>query len=1432
MSDDEYVGIRPGRTMLAHNGANFIQWEEDILDLLARKKLASFAKYDKETGLPTKGPPVAPDKDESGFYAAAAELYDDSCAQAMGYIRPTLGINRDCIEGLENPATALYKVREKFEKASRPDKMILLGEYSTLRPQNDDFDTYIKRMDTIIRRLKSCDIVRGEDEILMNWMRALLAYPRDHPFHRVGEYIEMDYVKNGKLERGPVEDMIRRAQARVAEAAVTMKTEEVALAAKQGHFHPAHSDRRICRCCGTMGHIARFCSKREPNGCPCCGKAGHRGVECPHPDAVRWRAGQGGGTMEKANVSTEVDAAMTKPTIYPPELMLSVAAASLISACLVSGKSGHSGPQAATLVDSGCSRHMFSMKRFFDLSPNFQPLRVPVRVGSGHLLYSEGVGDVYVRMNGENVCLPACMYVPGLTLNLISVSQLDKSGCAVLFAAGEARMSRGEKSVLMATRMDSNLYEVDLEIPSLDTACVAATADIWHQRLGHISGSTMRGLQASVDGLPVLHLPNSCSSCTLGKMTRASFTASTSQSTEPLELLSVDLAGPFDESVGGARYFMVVVDAYSKLYHVELLRQKSDAVEAIKRLITRWETQVSRRVKILRSDNGGEFDNRAMADFCAGKGIRQQMTTARTPEQNGIAERAVRTVKEGTRTLLIESGLTDKYWGAAARTFVYTRNRARMATGLDKTSYELFTGVRPDIGRLRVFGCVAYMHIPKEDRTKSVWQPKARRCIFLGYGDDEEKAKKAWVLFDPYTEKKYVTTHVKFCEEQRWADRRDSIPEGNLFFDDVADDVEPEGEHVGEDPGKTDTGEESPQAAEEPHVPGEALSTPDGGRPPQKGSGLWRRNWEYAEEPAAPETSLILPDGVKRNRRPVQRLGTLGENAAFTAKHEPLLDGLLEYCLMSSQEVNADDVLFAGAKQDEMASMTKHGVWTLVPRSECGSRPISTRWVCTMKDQPDGTKRPKARLVAWGHTQRAGRDYDEIFAPVVKLESIRYIIARACQTGMKLAQGDVKTAFLTSLMEGPTVYTEQPKGFVQSGKEDWVCRLDRALYGLHQSPRLFYQHIKRILGEFGFKTTSADSSVFVKFTDKGKVILGLYVDDSLIAADTDELVQETKNFLDTKFEMKWTDNPETLLGLEIHQNRDTGSIALSQKKFALEILEQFDMQDCNPSSTPITEILPAFPKNGPKPEADSRFPFREFIGKMNYLARGTRPDLSFAVSHLATFCSTYQELHWRACERIMKYLKGTLDAQIVYEKDGNSRLLGYSDSDFASNPGDRKSVGAYVFRLADGPISWQSKKQSTVSWSTTEAEYVALGAAAREAVWLAKLDVELKFTDGLQPITIYEDNQPAIALAKNPSTNSTRSKHIDVIYHKVRELIEDNVIRVEYLNTKKMIADLLTKPLAPTQIKTLAKFMNLNLRAPSSKSPTPEQKPEEDEGKC
>lgn len=195
----------------------------------------------------------------------------------------------------------------------------------------------------------------------------------------------------------------------------------------------------------------------------------------------------------------------------------------------------------------------------------------------------------------------------------------------------------------------------------------------------------------------------------------------------------------------------------------------------------------------------------------------------------------------------------------------------------------------------------------------------------------------------------------------------------------------------------------------------EALGVPMPEAPPVvRSGGHWGKNWEYVV--AAGFRPSILPEGTKRKRRPVKRLGMA---AAAAVQHEPELEELLEYCFMASLERDPNDTVYSEAKINEMGSMAKHQVWTLVPRKDCPTRPVSVRWVCTMKDMANGSKRPKARLVARGHTQRAGLDYEEIFAPVVKMESLRYILAQVCLTGMKIAQGDVKTAFLTSEIEGP-----------------------------------------------------------------------------------------------------------------------------------------------------------------------------------------------------------------------------------------------------------------------------------------------------------------------------------------------------------------------------------------------------------------------------
>lgn len=291
-----------------------------------------------------------------------------------------------------------------------------------------------------------------------------------------------------------------------------------------------------------------------------------------------------------------------------------------------------------TLIDSGCSRHMFGMKRFFNLSPNYQRMTAPVMVGNGQVIYAEGMGDIFltIEVGGKKaeLHLANCLYVPQLSSNLISISQLDKAGSDIMFTEGKAILRKNNKMILIGKMLDTNLYEVNAKAPALpktdsaNTASTSVLGNIWHQRLGHLGGNSIRNLKDSVDGFDQTIVPHQCESCILGKMTRARFPDSSSRSTEPLQLITFDLAGPFDEAIGGAKYFMIMVDDYSKYYHVELLRTKSEATRWLKQVLTQWENQLSRKVKVLRSNGGGEFDNRAISQFCEEKGIRAQMTTA------------------------------------------------------------------------------------------------------------------------------------------------------------------------------------------------------------------------------------------------------------------------------------------------------------------------------------------------------------------------------------------------------------------------------------------------------------------------------------------------------------------------------------------------------------------------------------------------------------------------------------------------------------------------------------------------------------------------------------------------------------------------------------------------------------------------------------
>lgn len=521
-------------------------------------------------------------------------------------------------------------------------------------------------------------------------------------------------------------------------------------------------------------------------------------------------------------------------------------------------------------------------------------------------------------------------------------------------------------------------------------------------------------------------------------------------------------------------------------------------------------------------------------------------------------------------------------------------------------------GRTPDYDHLRVFGCIAWAHIPKA--TRKPWDPRARKCIFLGYGQDELLATKGYILWDPRSKKKIVTPHATFWEDTFW---KDSSSAGDLplFMDDIEE--MPMVIQLPDDEMADDV-ENEPAAPAEGERPQEQAQDPQQDQPEQQD--------QIGPQPQDVDHQVRPGEGRSggRERRPpaAPRDYVLSLSSAEPEHHQPDLETILDNCFsLSMISDNVDE--YTDAKIDEMKSMAKHKVWTLVPND--GQKTIGSRFVLSEKVDADSVVTKKARLIAQGFGQILGIDCHDIFSPVVKMESLRSILALATLEGLELLQGDVNTAYLYSPID-EVVYMRQPKGFEEPGKDTWLCKLDKSIYGLRQSARNWNAKLTEVLSAGGFEATLSEPSLYTRKNEGGQIIgmMAVYVDDLLIAGSS-TVLSDIRNHMDRTLTMKWNSDPRLILGLQIDRDVQEGTLRLSQSRFIDEILEQFDMQKCTPMKMPMRATLPFPQEDRSKP--DAKFPFLECIGKLNWLARGTRPDIAFAVSHLARFCSCYQSEH-------------------------------------------------------------------------------------------------------------------------------------------------------------------------------------------------------------
>ena len=707
---------------------------------------------------------------------------------------------------------------------------------------------------------------------------------------------------------------------------------------------------------------------------------------------------------------------------------------------------------------------------------------------------------------------------------------------------------------------------------------------------------------------------------------------------------------------------------------------------------------------------------------------------------------------------------------------VYLKNRSPTRALKNITPYEAWYNEKPDLSHLCIIGTTAYIHIPKELRKKLDFNAKIG--MLVGY-----EGRNQYRLWDPIKKDVVVSRDVVFDEEkfpksivqiteEKMQDTIDVQPKKSETTRKPSPSVETSPESESESDDDNDINDEIGSTIEVQQGP-ESIQSRTSGRS-NKG------------QPAVKYSDIAWNNS---KNRPTAKLA----NVSYEEELEP----------QTFQEAIHHPIHGKRWRKSilkEYNSIVKNKTWDLVFPPE-NRTIVACKWVFKYKRNENGKIiRFKSRLVAKGFTQTYGIDYLETYSPVAKLASLRILLAIAAVQDWEIQQMDVVTAFLAGDID-EEIYMKQPEGFEQG--EGLVCKLRKSLYGLKQSPRIWNQKIRGSLESIGFKRTNADHCVY---TSKSGVIIMMYVDDLLIFGKEMGTINEVKGKLAGMFEMTDVGELKYFLGMQVHRNRKERTLTITQSGYIGAILERFQMTDAKPMTTPMATGTKLY-----KPTEDDEILnpiyYQSIIGSQMYAMLCTRPDIAFTISQLSQFNSCPITAHLAAAKRCLRYFRHTLDIGLTFSGSNGLVLEAFSDADWGAGE-DRKSVSGYIFLLAGAAICWQSRKQSTVALSSTEAEYIALVQAAKELLWILQLLDDLGITDVINRNIIYEDNQGAIALAKNPEYHA-RTKHIDIQYHFIREYVEKGTIVLEYCETAKMLADALTKPLSKHRHQELAERMGL-----------------------
>ena len=782
------------------------------------------------------------------------------------------------------------------------------------------------------------------------------------------------------------------------------------------------------------------------------------------------------------------------------------------------------------------------------------------------------------------------------------------------------------------------------------------------------------------------------------------------------------------------------------------------------------------------------------------------------------------------------------YWGEALTSAAYLINRVPSSTINFKTPFQTLTDavVAPAVSNLtpHVFGCVVFVHLHKHQRTKLT--PQALRCVFVGYATHQ----KGYRCYHPPTRRLFVTMDVVFHEDTMYFSKPEFQGEHQKEIQTLDYD-----ESNNQDMGNLDSSGDSQtenkqemseldleQSGDEHPITEEVGLSPTQPEIEEVGLSPTQPEIEFLENMASSPVDIshqsLTEDVPEPHRRQLPQRHTRGipkptyePNLSSKVKY-PMNHFVSNHCLSKSkvsfvnqlsavsipnsvQEALANP-RWKAAMNEEMKSLEKNETWELVDPPP-GKKPVGCRWIYTVKYKADGTiERFKARLVAKGYTQTYGIDYTETFAPVAKINTVRVLLSLATNLDWPLQQFDVKNAFLHGELS-EEVYMDLPPGCMIPKKHSHkVCRLKKSLYGLKQSPRAWFGRFTKSMIDFGYHQSNSDHTLFLK-KQQGKITaLIVYVDDMVVTGNDPEERKALQNHLSKEFEMKDLGPLKYFLGIEV--SRSNKGIVLSQRKYALDLLQETGMSACQPVDTPVEAGLKLCVESNQVPVDKGRY--QRLVGRLMYLSH-TRPDLAYALSIVSQFMHNPGEQHMNAVIRILRYLKSAPGKGVLFTKNANYQSIeAYTDADWAGDVGDRRSTSGYFTFVGGNLVTWRSKKQNVVARSSAEAEFRGLANVLCETLWLRLLLQDLGYLSE-QPIQLFCDNKAACDIAHNPVQHD-RTKHVEVDRFFIKEKLDRKIVKLPKIRSEDQLADILTKAVSNRVfLKFLDKLGMWNIYAPT-----------------